>query len=246
MYNWEFNVLGIYNFNNAGPYKNLFDFIKNNHNKLDGDILEAGVFKGSTLLSMALFLKKIKSNKKIYGFDTFQGFPKLNNKYDNINQFKKLLIENKINVSHYKKIKKFVQLKKKIIKNKISFDSVSSSEDFSKVDINLLMKKIKYLDLDNIVLVKGPFNKTMKSEIKPKKIMAAFIDCDLYDSYMQSLNFIWPKLVFNGLVQMDEYFSLKFPGARIACDEFFKGKKYHKKKYLIKKDDFERWCFKKK
>ena len=78
---------------------------------------------------------------------------------------------------------------------------------------------------------------------KPKKIMAAFIDCDLYESYMQSLNFVWNRLEPKGIIQVDEYYSLKFPGARIACDKFFKGKNFNKKKYFSKDDDFERWFF---
>jgi len=75
--------------------------------------------------------------------------------------------------------------------------------------------------------------------------MAAFIDCDLYDSYLQSLNFIWPKLILGGIIQVDEYYSLKFPGARIACNEFLRDKKFSKIKYKNKNDNFERWILKK-
>ena len=55
--NWHFNLLGIYNFNSYGSFQNLFQFIENNHNKIEGDIVEAGVFRGNSLLSIALFLK---------------------------------------------------------------------------------------------------------------------------------------------------------------------------------------------
>ena len=72
---WEFNVLGVYNYRNPGPFDVLFKFIKENHEKLNGDILEAGVFRGKTLASVALFLKEFNSDKKVYGFDTFSGFP---------------------------------------------------------------------------------------------------------------------------------------------------------------------------
>lgn len=243
---WEFNTLGIYNFNNKFSYKPLFDFIKKNHNKLPGDIVEAGVFKGSTLLSIALFLKKLKSNKKVYGFDTFSGFPKVNNsKYDNINEFQKLLSKKEITKNHFRDVQKLIQIKNIFSKKKINYSNISSSNNFSNTSINELKKKIKILKLKNVILKKGPFIKTMNSKNKPNKIMAAFIDCDLYDSYLQSLNFIWPKLILGGIIQVDEYYSLKFPGARIACNEFLRDKKFSKIKYKNKNDNFERWILKK-
>ena len=61
---WQFNILNIYNFNKIGPLKGYFDFIKKNHKKINGDLIEAGVFKGSSLISTAIFLKKIGSKKK--------------------------------------------------------------------------------------------------------------------------------------------------------------------------------------
>ena len=41
--------------------------------KIDGDVIEFGVFRGGSLLSMAR-----NTNKKIYGLDTFEGLPKPN------------------------------------------------------------------------------------------------------------------------------------------------------------------------
>ena len=61
---WEFNILNIYNYNKPGSFSSYFDFIKKNHKKLPGDLLEAGVHKGKSLLSVALFLKEIGSKKK--------------------------------------------------------------------------------------------------------------------------------------------------------------------------------------
>ena len=72
--------------------------------------------------------------------------------------------------------------------------------------------------------------------------MAAMIDCDLYESYKYTLNFIWERLTKGSLIYLDEYYSLKFPGARIACNEFFINKK--QKPVMIEKkvNDFERWA----
>ena len=53
MKNWEFNILQIYNYNLSGKYTNLFNFIKKKHKIIEGDIIEAGVYRGSFLLSAA-------------------------------------------------------------------------------------------------------------------------------------------------------------------------------------------------
>ena len=105
------------------------------------------------------------------------------------------------------------------------------------------MKKIKFLGLDNIKLIDGDFNNTMSgnSDVKPSKVLAGIIDCDLYSSYLTTLNFIYPKLVSNGLLFLDEYYSLKFPGAKIAVDEFISDKTITLKRVSNNLLDFERW-----
>jgi len=41
---------------------------------------------------------------------------------------------------------------------------------------------------------------------------------------------------------LDEYYSLKFPGAKIACDQFFKQKKISAKSHVdIRPGEFERF-----
>ena len=105
---WEFNVLNIYNFNKFGNLKYYFDFIKKNHKKIKGDIVEAGVFQGRSLIATALFLKELKSNKKVYGFDTFSGFPLKNkfHRFDNLDNWKKLKKSKLIDINHYHEVKK--------------------------------------------------------------------------------------------------------------------------------------------
>ena len=64
----------------------------------------------------------------------------------------------------------------------------------------------------------------MKKSHGIDKVMSAVIDCDLYKSYQDSLNFIWPKLSEGGFIHLDEYYSLKYPGARRATLEFISDK----------------------
>jgi hypothetical protein len=39
-----------------------------------GDVAECGVFQGGTLLAMGLYLRTRQFHKRLYGFDSFQGF----------------------------------------------------------------------------------------------------------------------------------------------------------------------------
>ena len=63
--NWALDVFGIENpRNELSGLKKYFDFIIKNHNRIQGDIAEFGVFNGKSLLATALILKELKSKKK--------------------------------------------------------------------------------------------------------------------------------------------------------------------------------------
>lgn len=81
----------------------------------------------------------------------------------------------------------------------------------------------------------------MKDEVGISNIMAAVIDCDLYQSYLDTFAFVWPRLVDGGFIHLDEYYSLKFPGARLATDEFLQDKNAKLEMAQTKPGDFERW-----
>jgi len=190
-------------------------------------------------------LKKIKSKKIIYAYDTWSGFPSgyKDHQLDKFNNWDTMLKNKIITRGHYNQIKKNIKIIKFLKKNKKSLNSfnLSSSLDFSNCSIKELERKIKFLNLNNIKLIKGDFKNTMISGLGPKKIMCALIDADLYESYKVSLPFIWEKLSAKGLIFLDEYYSLKFPGARIATDNFFKKKKQKPMILSNKKFEFERW-----
>jgi hypothetical protein len=244
--NFEFNILGIENYNKSLRLKNYFKYITDNAHKKDGDIYEFGVFRGGSLLATALLLKKIKSKKKIYGFDSFGGFPSYDKK-DHVDNFKRLFKQKKITKKHFievLKYKKFI----KFLNKKNNPSNISSSGNFSATNINFIKKKIKLLELDNIELVKGNFKKSIKKFEHTNNninVFASNIDCDLYDGYIQSLNFIWKYSKSGTYIHLDEYYSLKFPGAKIATDEFLKNKKNNVINYISKGDDFYRCYIKK-
>lgn len=239
---WEFNVLGVYNYKKDGPFSSLFNFVKENHDKIDGDIVESGVYKGSSLLAMGLLLKEIGSSKKVYGFDSFSGFPPVFHDYDDVSMFAKLFNDNRISRQHYDYVQKNINWRETFLEQKVNVNNISSSENFSNTNLDLIYKKMKLLELDNIQLVDGVFSKTMVIEREnPKKVMAVLMDCDLYNSYMDTFNFVWSRLNCGGMIYLDEYYSLKFPGAKIATEEFLKKKSGILQMAKQKKGDFERW-----
>ena len=63
-YDWEFNVLETYDYRKPGPLDLYFNFIRTQALILEGDIVEAGVYRGRTILATALLLKEIGSDKK--------------------------------------------------------------------------------------------------------------------------------------------------------------------------------------
>lgn len=242
---WEFNVFGVYNYKKPGRLDSIIKFIRDNHRNIDGDILEAGVFRGSSLLAIGMLLKELGSAKKVYGFDSFSGFPPIHNEKDDAHQFEVMFENQQISSNHIKAVRKNQQIISLLNdKNKLpSTDKISSSSNFNNTSKKFLQNKADLLELDNIILVDGPFSETMKiHNDTPSKLMAVIIDCDLYQSYIETFKFIWKNCEPGSFIFLDEYYSLKFPGARIATDEFLKKNK--SAKLIMNKHipgNFERW-----
>jgi Macrocin-O-methyltransferase (TylF) len=224
MDNWEYNVLGIYNYTRPGKLDEYFKSIRANLS-LEGDICEVGVFRGSSLLSTCLLLKELGSDKKVIGFDSFSGLPRKSDE-DKPEVFDAMHYEGVISDSHYDDIVKLRKYRKG--------RSLSTNGDFSQCSANRIRNKANLLGLDNFKLIAGPFRKTLTGRYT---FMAALMDCDLYQSYKIALPFVWERMTKKGYVFLDEYYSLKFPGARLACDEFDFRPKRHKRI----KGEFERW-----
>lgn len=60
-------------------------------------------------------------------------------------------------------------------------------------------------------------------EIAEKKFSFVHIDVDLYQPIKDSLEFFYPRLVPGGIIVLDDYGYLNFPGAKKAVDEFLVG-----------------------
>jgi len=240
---WEYDVLQIYNLTHYGPLFHWFDFLINESWGIEGDVLEAGVWKGRSLISGAIALQENSINKTIYGFDTFSGFPESEDPRDEPSYFKEMFKAGLISAEHLSDHQTNMRHMSYIKKVAITSRTFSSSGDFSETDPMKILSKAEYLQLENLKVIPGPFEETMNhnSELYGNKWSAVLLDCDLYESYITTLNFVWPSLSIGGMVYLDEYYSLKFPGARKACLEFLANKKVSYHHEIDKNNGFERW-----
>lgn len=72
---------------------------------------------------------------------------------------------------------------------------------------------------------KGPFEDTLPLLASDQRFSFVFLDCDLYQSYLTSLDHLYHRVVPGGIFLFDEYeHTVDWPGARKAIDEFFADK----------------------
>lgn len=219
---WEFGTLGIYDYMKPGYYHSVFRYLSETKNRLHGDILEAGTFRGRMSMAFALWLRQEKLDSEVHTFDTFEGFPGYS-KEDQFENFWKLRNSGFISDLHFARIEKLYSMNNALGNTHPDPSNLSTSKDFSDNELPLLLSKINLLKLSNLKIHVGPFSKTMRSdEIQQRKWWLVFIDCDLYQGYLETLSATWNNVVGGGMVFLDEYYSLKFPGAFIAVEEFRK------------------------
>ena len=171
---------------------------------LPGDIVELGVYRGATLFSWANFME-IRNmgdrQKKVIGFDNFEGFGKLDRKDGAASAG--------------------------VGKKSGGFDAGAFEEQLrDSVRIFDADRFIPYKP--KIVLVKGDVEKTVPAFVKKNpglRISLLHFDVDLYRPTLVGLNHLWPLVVRGGIVLFDEYGIQPWEGESRAVDEFFSGQK---------------------
>lgn len=77
---------------------------------------------------------------------------------------------------------------------------------------------------NNVYIYEGEFPKDSSDVIENKKFSFVHLDCDIYKSVKESLEFFYPRMVVGGIIVFDDYAEPNCPGAKIAVDEFLKDK----------------------
>ena len=148
---------------------------KINEEKISGDLIEAGIWKGGVIIYMRACLLSLNMNNKVFGADSFAGLPEIDDQ---------TYPEDKI----YRQILKNGNDKGLII-----------SEDEVIENLN----KFGFHD-DNTILLKGWFNETLKDG-RINKISLLRIDGDMYKSTYEALDLLYHKVTKGGYVIIDDY-----------------------------------------
>lgn len=161
-------------------------------NNIKGDIVECGVWKGGCAMLMAYMLKKYKSNKNLYLYDTYEGMPE-----PKIMDAKVSTGEKAIKVFN-REVKKFGRM-------------IAISLEEVKRNMNIV-------DYKNVIYIKGMVEHTIPVVI-PKKIAILRLDTDWYDSTKHELKYLYPLLSVKGVLLLDDYGF--WSGCRKAVDDYF-------------------------
>lgn len=175
-------------------YKAVNYIIKNN---IPGDFIECGVWKGGSALLIAKILANNNINsRKVILYDTYEGMsePSENDKdYAGVNATE-LLEGASIHVQ----------------------ESVWCYSSFEEVKSNLALAG---LPAEKIIMIKGKVEETIPSQLPTNQIALLRLDTDWYESTKHELIHLYPLLVNDGILIIDDYGH--WEGCRKAVDEYF-------------------------
>lgn len=170
--------------------------------ELPGFIIECGVFRGQSLGLFRQLLEVLNpgdSLKKIIGFDTFEGFTKLN------------LNDGPLDPSRAKTVGGW---------HSKGFDTHLET-------LLEIGKKDSYLPrVERVQLIKGDVSVTIPKFVAENpgiRISLLNLDLDLYEPTKVALEYLYPRIVSGGVIILDEYAMPGFPGESKAFEEYFHG-----------------------
>ena len=161
--------------------------------KLAGDFVECGVWRGGSCMLIAHTLLKMGvTDRKIRLFDTFEGMSKPTDLDRNIHG---VVAEEKWQVT----------------------DAGREWCAASLGDVQQNMASTGY-PMENITFVQGKVEDTLPASA-PEAIALLRLDTDWYESTLQELKVLYPRLCRHGVLILDDYGH--WAGAQKAVDEYF-------------------------
>jgi O-methyltransferase len=161
---------------------------------LQGSVAECGVWQGSTLIPIGMFIRQHAPSKRLLGFDSFLG-----------------------------------------LDGAVCRDAALGGDEdarktiggFSNTSYEAVSTRVAQFDLaDTITLVPGYFQNTLP-RYPDLRYCFAHLDCVIHDSYRQTLQYFYPRMVPGGIILLDEYNDPTWPGCTQAVDSFMAGKPEH-------------------
>lgn len=165
---------------------NTLNFVTKN--KIKGDLVECGVWKGGSAMFMAYYLAKQEDyDRKIFLYDTFSGMTDPGSLDIDLNG------------------------------NRATDAQVIKWKPTSLTEVKENMSKTNF-PIGNMVFVEGDVKEVLPKN-QPKKIALLRLDTDWYESTILELKYLYPKLVTNGVLILDDHGH--WLGARKAAEEYF-------------------------
>ena len=182
-----------------------------NYEKIEGDIVECGVYNGNTLAFIGEINDELNLNRKIWGYDTFNGFVE--------NSF----TDKDIDFKTRRKVK-----------------NGTSDIYYTLNEVKKNIKQNNKKNFDKYIFIEGDILETLNiKENIPDRISFLRLDTDIYKTTKKQLEILYEKLVKGGVLHIDDYGIC--PGVKTAVDNFFSDKDtwLHRAdmacRYLIKK-----------
>ena len=183
--------------------------------EIQGSIVECGVLFGGGLLSFAnisTIMEPYNFQRRIFGFDTFEGFPDIDNK-DVVG-----LPDRKS--GHLKKG---------------GFGATGTYEDLLKA-IELYDSNRLINHFPKVNIIKGDFVKTSKQfliDYPHLVISCLYLDFDIYAPTKVALEAFAPRVCKGGIIVFDELNEEAFPGETLAVMEYFELNKLKIKRFTF-------------
>lgn len=160
-----------------------------------GSVVECGVYKGFGLMSwanMSAILEPNNLTRRIYGFDTFEGFPTVGEKDSNS------LMEPNV--------------------GQLRSDSYDELNELIKIyDTNRFLGHV-----NKVRLIKGDVTKTIPEFISDHKhlvVSLLFLDMDLYEPTKTAIENFFPRMPKGSIIAFDELDNPIWPGETLALLE---------------------------
>jgi O-methyltransferase len=165
-------------------------------NRVEGDIVECGVWKGGSMMLIAKrLLRQGVNNKNLFLFDTFEGMPAPG--------------AEDVSVINQETAKELLDKSEKL-----QGDNVWCYSSLEEVKSNL--QRTQY-PAEHIFYIQGKVEDTLPHE-PIQKISLLRLDTDWYESTRHELETLYDRLVVGGMLIIDDYGH--WSGARQAVDEF--------------------------
>lgn len=165
-------------------------------NNIAGCFVECGVYKGGSMMAMALsLLSEGVRDRDLFLFDTYEGMPKPGER----------------------DIDAWGGAASKTFKEKRISDTSSTWANASLESVKKAMSMTGY-PMERIHFVKGMVEDTIPSSA-PDVLSLLRLDTDFYQSTLHEMTNLYPRLSAGGVLIVDDYGH--FSGAREAIDEYF-------------------------